>query len=874
MRNIVLAIILGSLVQAFAWFKTYDKADPPEVTNRVQSVSLDVGGPKAATSPITQSELDRVAGMLDNIKSISSTVRLYASTGLAAEVPRLANERNISVVLGIWLGRDEQNNRREIESALYLANHYPNVRAIVVGNETILRNEWGVSDDKYPSVKELIKNLRELRRRSRVPITTGETWDVWVAHPELVPEVDFISAHILPYWEFIPADSALEFTWDKYDRLKKAFPGKRIVIMEFGWPSQGYNRQKSVPNTTTQAELIRGFLIEADRRDAEYNILEAYDQPWKTNEGTVGPYWGLFDASGKEKFSLQGVVRDENHGRTAAIGMIIGALLTAIALGRRRTAFGHALAVSLSAQALAAGVALALVYPFDNYLNTGSTIAWVIGFILMFPLTAMTLLKIDEVAEVTVGNRPIRLLPHHMRPPANFHYPKVSIQVPAYRENPDMLNETLSSLARLDYPDFEVMVILNNTPDEVHWGPVEKHCKTLGPRFKFLNLQDVKGFKAGALTLAMEQVSPDATILALIDADYVVDKDWLKDLVPAFADPKIAFVQAPQDHRDGPESAFKTAINSEYAGFFDIGMVQRNERNALIAHGTMLLIRRSSFDEVGGWSTATITEDTELGLRLLEAGYEGTYTSRRYGWGLLPDTFEAFKTQRHRWAYGAMQIIRKHWPYMKPSAPGLNYRQKSQYIAGWSYWISDAFGVLTAFLNLFWVPMIIWAGLMIPMLPFTLPILVAFGVNLLHCVMLYITRVKIPTHRILGAAVAAMALQFTVAHAVGRGLVSDALPFKVTAKGGGGKKTKSASPIRVEAAVGVLLLAGAGGLVYENFENQAVEMNVFAATLLVQSLPFLAAPVLYAMERAHAYFRKDPDDAVATETDVPAAKAA
>lgn len=866
MRNIVLAIIIGALVQAYAWFISYDMSIPPEVTTRVQSVSLDVGGPKAATSPITPAALQRVGDMLDRVKTVSSQIRLYASTGLAAEVPRLANERGIAVSLGIWLGRDEQNNKREIESALHLANTLPNIRSIVVGNETLLRSEL--------TLEELTGYIREVRRRSRVPVTTGETYDEWIANPTLVNEVDFISAHILPYWEGVPADGALEHTMANYERLKATFPGKRIVIAEFGWPSQGSNVYGSVPNMLRQAELIRGFLNMADERNAEYNLMEAYDQPWKTNEGSVGPYWGLFDASGKAKFLLQGEVNDASHGRTAAVAMVLGALLSAIALGRRRTAFGHALAVALSAQALAAGVALALAYPFENYLNTGSAIAWGIGFLLMWPLTAMTLLKIDEVAEVTVGRRPVRLLPQPVPATPDFHYPKVSIQVPAYRENPDMLNETLSSLARLDYPDYEVMVIINNTPDEAHWGPVEKHCRTLGPRFKFLNLQDVKGFKAGALTLAMDHVAPDAAVLALIDADYVVDKDWLKDLVPAFSDPRIAFVQAPQDHRDGPESLFKTAINSEYAGFFDIGMVQRNERNALIAHGTMLLIRRSYFDEVGGWSTATITEDTELGLRLLEAGYEGTYTNRRYGWGLLPDTFEAFKTQRHRWVYGAMQIIRKHWPHMKPSAPGLNYRQKSQFIAGWSYWISDAFGVLTAFLNLFWVPMIIVADMMIPMLPFTVPILVAFGVNLLHCILLYITRVKIPAHRIFGAALAAMSLQFTVAHAVGRGLVSDALPFKVTAKGGG-NKGGARSPVRVESAVGVLLLIGSAALIVTN-EFQTPERYVFAATLMVQSLPFLAAPLLFGLERAHGWFKQSPDAAAKNSPApaVPQAKAA
>jgi exo-beta-1,3-glucanase (GH17 family)/cellulose synthase/poly-beta-1,6-N-acetylglucosamine synthase-like glycosyltransferase len=839
MRNIVLAIILGALVQAVAWFASYESTDPPEVTTRVQSVSFDVGGPQAGTKTITELDLSRIGSMLDRVKTVSSNVRTYAARGLAGEVPRLADERDISVTLGIWLSPNEAENRKEIAAALELTRRYPNIHAISVGNETLVRRDL--------TAEELISYIRDVRRRTRLPVTTSETWDKWIAHPELVREVDYISAHVLPYWEGIPAKAALEFTLGRYEELRQSFPGKRVVISEFGWPSQGSNMLRAVPDALTQADLVRGFLIDADRMGMEYNLMEAYDQPWKTNEGNVGPYWGLFDASGNQKFSLQGEVNDKNHGPIAAIAMVLGALLTAIALGRRQPSLGHAAAVSFSAQALAAGMALALAYPFDNYLNTGSAIAWIIGFLLMLPLTAMTLLKLDEVAEVTVGNRPVRLLPERIVTPPGFRYPKVSIQVPAYRENPAMLNETLSSLSRLDYPDFEVLVIINNTPDETLTKPVEEHCRALGPHFKFLNLQDVKGFKAGALTLAMDQVADDAEVLALIDADYVVDRDWLKDLTPAFADPRMAFVQAPQDHRDGPESAFKTAINSEYAGFFDIGMVQRNERNALIAHGTMLLIRRTAFDEVGGWSTATITEDTELGLRLLEAGYEGTYTNRRYGWGLLPDTYEAFKTQRHRWAYGAMQIIRKHWPHMKPKAEGLNYRQKTQFIAGWSYWISDAFGVLTAFLNLIWVPMILLADMMIPVLPFTLPILVAFGVNLVHCILLYLTRVKIPPQRIFGAAVAAMSLQYTVAHAVGRGLVSDALPFKVTAKGGG-NKSKRNNPIRTEAIVGVLLLCGAAALILSN-ENQIFERYVFAGTLMVQSLPFLAAPILYGLER-------------------------
>ncbi|MDA0616923.1 glycosyltransferase family 2 protein, partial [Acinetobacter baumannii] len=122
--------------------------------------------------------------------------------------------------------------------------------------------------------------------------------------------------------------------------------------------------------------------------------------------------------------------------------------------------------------------------------------------------------------------------------------------------------------------------------------------------------------------------------------------DWLKDLVPAFADPRVGLVQAPQEHRDGDLSIMHYIMNGEYAGFFDIGMVQRNELNAVIVHGTMCLIRRAAMDMAGGWSSDTICEDSDLGLAIQELGWTTHYTNTRYGKGLLPDTYEAFKKQR------------------------------------------------------------------------------------------------------------------------------------------------------------------------------------------------------------------------------------
>src|SRR5207237_9701112 len=159
--------------------------------------------------------------------------------------------------------------------------------------------------------------------------------------------------------------------------------------------------------------------------------------------------------------------------------------------------------------------------------------------------------------------------------------PRLSIPVPAYTEPPAMLIETLDALARLAYPDFEVLVIDNNTRDAAVWRPVEAHCAQLGPRFRFFHVAPLAGFKAGALNYALARTAPDAEIVAVIDSDYVVDARWLRDLTPAFRDQRIAIVQAPQDYRDEGASAFKAMCYAEYRGFVHIAMTPRNERTPI-----------------------------------------------------------------------------------------------------------------------------------------------------------------------------------------------------------------------------------------------------------------------------------------------------
>src|SRR5208282_4377830 len=294
-------------------------------------------------------------------------------------------------------------------------------------------------------------------------------------------------------------------------------------------------------------------------------------------------------------------------------------------------------------------------------------------------------------------------------------------------------------------------------------------------------------------------------------------------------------------------SVMHCAMNAEYAGFFDIGMVQRNEVNAIVMHGTMALIRRSALEAAGNWATDTIVEDTDLGLAILEHGYTAHYTNHRYGHGLLPDTFDAYKRQRQRWAYGGFQLFRKHWRRLLPRVDGLTREQKREYGIGWLNWLgADSIGVVVALLNIVWVPIVAFANIAVPDKVLTLPILAAFVVSFAHFVALYRLRVRATFGQMLGALCAAMAVQWTVARAVSMGVINERVPFLRTAKGGVSRKGPD-FPAFWEAVIAALLLVGAVTLVMTNYE-QVHEINIFAVVLVVQSLPFLSAVALAVIE--------------------------
>lgn len=258
--------------------------------------------PWGLTFPPQRLEND-IALLSKNFKCL----RIYSVTGLEL-VPPLAKKYGMQVLLGAWVNADPIATRKELDKAVGLAQQYPQtIQAVIVGNEALLRKEV--------TGRQLANYIRSVKARlPQIPVTYADVWEFWLSHPEIPPVVDFITIHILPYWENNPASiaSAMGHVQKVYLKVSKKFSDKEIFIGETGWPSFGRMREGAHPSRVNQARFIRGFVDRAEKKGWSYNLIEAFDQPWKRmNEGAVGGYWGLYDRERNEKQILRGPV--SNH---------------------------------------------------------------------------------------------------------------------------------------------------------------------------------------------------------------------------------------------------------------------------------------------------------------------------------------------------------------------------------------------------------------------------------------------------------------------------------------------------------------------------------------------------------------------------------
>ncbi len=325
----------------------------------LQSVSFAPYRP--GQSPLTRTfpTPDQIEQDLKRLQGKVRAVRTYSAGENLEAVPQRAGKYGLKVWHGAWLNDNDKENLEQINLLIDHANRYPDtIERVIVGNEVLLRKDL--------TANQLRSYIRRVKSRVKQPVTYADVWEFWLRNPSLADEVDFITVHLLPYWEDEPIgldrrdpDGTLRIEnhlRDIYKRVQERFPGKQIVIGETGWPSDGRMRSDARPGRVEQVRYFSIFRSLADREHFDYNIVEAFDQYWKARqEGTVGAAWGLLDAQRNDKFQLGKPVSAEPHWRMLfAFSTLLSALLLLAFASWRRRPLPRAIAIfALFAQLVA-----------------------------------------------------------------------------------------------------------------------------------------------------------------------------------------------------------------------------------------------------------------------------------------------------------------------------------------------------------------------------------------------------------------------------------------------------------------------------------------------------------------------------------------
>ena len=349
MRQACRAILAGqpltffavtALAIAFAWWWLgRPVALPPSplaANEKLYCVSYapfrDGQDPLIETTQIPPQQIDED---LKFLARYTDCIRTYSVENGLDKVPEIAQRYGLKVMQGIWLSNKAARNRAQMAVTVALAKKYPDViRAVIVGNEVLLRGEMSAPD--------LGAIIREVKAQITQPVTYADVWEFWLRYADLQNAVDFVTIHILPYWEDfpLPASRAAAHVDAIRKKVAAAIPNKEIVIGEFGWPSHGRMREGALPSPSNQARAIEETLTLGKRENFRVNIIEAFDQPWKRAlEGSTGRYWGIFDRSTQgPKFNLGGAVSNHPHW---LLGALFGILLAALTFGIAATAGGR-----------------------------------------------------------------------------------------------------------------------------------------------------------------------------------------------------------------------------------------------------------------------------------------------------------------------------------------------------------------------------------------------------------------------------------------------------------------------------------------------------------------------------------------------------
>jgi exo-beta-1,3-glucanase (GH17 family) len=330
---VLFAVVAAVIAGVWSWLGSVVEMPqvPAAAGGRLDCVSYaPFRGDQNPLGPGTVIEPWQIEEDLAQLKPLTSCIRTYSIDHGLDKIPEIAKRHGMKVLHGLWLSSLPDLNRRQITTTIELANKFPDViEAIVVGNEVLLRGEM--------SAPELARTIREVKAKVPMRVTYADVWEFWLRYRDVAAAVDFITVHILPYWEDhpIPVDQAARHVSLIRKQVVDAFPDKEIFLGEFGWPSAGRMREGALPSPVNAARVLQEVVAQGRRENYRVNLIEAYDQPWKRKlEGTVGGYWGLYEAyDRKAKFIWGAPVSNFSHWRwQAAGGIAFAALVFAAAL--------------------------------------------------------------------------------------------------------------------------------------------------------------------------------------------------------------------------------------------------------------------------------------------------------------------------------------------------------------------------------------------------------------------------------------------------------------------------------------------------------------------------------------------------------------
>ncbi|MDB5573660.1 MAG: putative beta (1-6) glucans synthase, partial [Tardiphaga sp.] len=337
-------------------------------------------GEQTPLDPTTMIAPEQIAQDLKQLAEISTCVRTYSVENGLNKVPELASQiPGLKVLQGIWLGSNRLKNLQQISEVVELTKQYPTViTGVIVGNEVLLRGEMTAPD--------LAANIRAVKSQIKLPVTYADVWEYWLKNREIYEAVDFVTIHILPYWEDFPirAKNAAAHVDSIRKRVAVVFPNKEILIGETGWPSAGRMRDGALPSRANQARVVSEILDLAKKENFRVNLIEAYDQPWKRDlEGTVGGYWGLIDADARALKYPAGVPITNYPAWKLQMGLGLGLSFLTFAVAmltlRRRPWSPRLMAwITVAISATSAGILLGVAFDkliYESF-GTGVLLRW------------------------------------------------------------------------------------------------------------------------------------------------------------------------------------------------------------------------------------------------------------------------------------------------------------------------------------------------------------------------------------------------------------------------------------------------------------------------------------------------------------------